>query len=125
MRGDIFNPKQELRELNALRQNNRKLFDSNPENTERLKKLNKLNHNYDRSIDMATKLESIGLINTKENNDIVFEFLLDAGNEATMDNRTILSILEGPKGKLKMISTWTILPNGTKYLSTIKLIPID
>jgi hypothetical protein len=122
MRGDVINPKQELSELNALRQNNRKQFDSNPENMERLKKLNKLNHNYDRSIDMAKKLDSIGLDNTQENNDIIFKLLYDAGK---MNNRTITSVLEGPKGRLKMISTWIIIPSGAKYLSTIKLIPID
>ncbi len=31
---------------------------------------------------------------------------------------------EGPKGVLRVESTWTILPDGGKYLSSIRLIPM-
>jgi hypothetical protein len=125
MRGNVPNPKQELKELNAFQQKNRKLFDANPNNTNRLETLVKLNDNYKRSIDMASKLESIGLKNTKESNDKIFNLLFDAGNKAMVDNRFIKTIIEGPNGMLKMESIWKILPDGTKYLSTVKLIPIS
>lgn len=35
------------------------------------------------------------------------------------------SILEGPNGKLKMESTWKILDDGRKYLSTVVTKPIN
>ncbi len=124
MRGDVADPTQELRELNALKQNNRKLFDSDPNNAVKLESLKKSIHNYERSTDMASKLESIGLTNTKANNDIIFDALLGAGREVTPDNRTVKTILVGPSGTLKMESIWTILPDGRNYLSTVKLIPI-
>jgi hypothetical protein len=34
------------------------------------------------------------------------------------------SEIEGSRGRLRILSTWVILPNETKYLSTIKLVPM-
>ena len=58
------------------------------------------------------------------NNDKIFELLLNAGNGVTENNRIITLLLKGPTGRLRIESIWRILPDGTKYLSTVKLFPL-
>lgn len=114
----------ELRELKQMRQSQRKVFDANPENAERIKRLESMKHNYERSQDMGSKLEFIGLGDTKENNEIIAKHLLQIGEGITPDNRMDFpSVLEGTDGKVKVLSTWSIV-EGKPYLSTIKIIPI-
>jgi len=126
MRGNVPNPSiEEIRALKSLRQNNRRKFDSDPNNARRLEMLERLRYNHKRSTDMGSKLESIGLSNNSVNNNKIYDALLDAGRKATPDNRTVTFILEGSTGRLKVRSTWTILPGGERYLSTFQLIPID
>ncbi|MNI17736.1 hypothetical protein D3C73_711170 [compost metagenome] len=114
----------ELRELKQLRQTQRKVFDADPQNAERIKRLESMKHNYERSEDMRNKLESIGLGDTAENNQYIAEHLLDIGKNITPENRMDFpSVLEGPNGRVKVLTTWSIVA-GKPYLSTIKLIPI-
>lgn len=114
----------ELRELKQMRQSQRKVFDANPENAERIKRLESMKHNYERSQDMGSKLEFIGLGDTKENNEAIAKHLLQIGEGITPDNRMDFpSVLEGTDGKVKVLSTWSIV-EGKPYLSTIKIIPI-
>lgn len=83
-----------------------------------------MKHNFERSDDMKNKLESIGLNDTVENNQSIAKHLLKIGKGITSENRLDFpSILEGPKGKVKVLTTWSIV-DGQPYLSTIKLIPI-
>lgn len=114
----------ELRELKQFRQTQRKVFDADPQNSQRIVQLEKMKHNYERSDDMRHKLESIGLGDTIENNQVIAKHLLDVGKEIAPENRKDFpSVLEGPNGKVKVLSTWSIV-EGQPYLSTIKLIPI-
>ncbi|MEK3722643.1 PrsW family glutamic-type intramembrane protease [Paenibacillus sp. FSL H8-0034] len=113
----------ELRDLKQLRQTQRKVFDADPQNAERIKRLEKMKHNFDRSDDMRQKLESIGLSDTIENNQSIAQHLLEVGKQVNRENTLDFpSILEGPDGKLKVLTTWKMV-DGQPYLSTIKLIP--
>ncbi|MCU6792327.1 PrsW family glutamic-type intramembrane protease [Paenibacillus sp. WQ 127069] len=113
----------ELRDLKQLRQTQRKVFDADPQNAERIKRLEKMKHNFDRSDDMRQKLESIGLSDTIENNQSIAQHLLEVGKQVNPENTLDFpSILEGPDGKLKVLTTWKMV-DGQPYLSTIKLIP--
>lgn len=46
----------ELRELKQLSQTQRKVFDADPQNAERIKRLESMKHNYERSDDMRKNL---------------------------------------------------------------------
>ncbi|MFY1020522.1 hypothetical protein [Ectopseudomonas khazarica] len=125
-RGKVPDVTAELRDLNKLKQSNRKLFDSSPENEKRLEKLNAQKHNLERSKDMSRRLEDIGFPDTPENNEALIKHLLDVGNEVTPERHTwVTSTLTGPKGTLKVESTWKILDDHRAYLTTLKLIPIS
>lgn len=123
-RGKVPDVTEELRDLQRLKQSNRKLFDSSPTNAERLEQLKSQKHNLDRSKDMARHLEEAGLPDTPENNNELIAHLLQVGNKVTPDNRTwVPSTFTGPKGTLKVESTWKILDDQRAYLTTLKLIP--
>ncbi|WP_051620561.1 PrsW family glutamic-type intramembrane protease [Paenibacillus sp. UNC451MF] len=114
---------QELRDLKQLRQTQRKVFDADPQNAKRIKRLEQMKHNFDRSDDMRQKLESIGLSDTIENNQSIAKHLLEVGQQIRPENTLDFpSLLEGPNGKLKVLTTWKMV-DGQPYLSTIKLIP--
>lgn len=123
MRGKVEDPTEELKQMQEFKQNNGKQFNKDPNNAKKLDSLKSKLHTYQRSTDMSNKLNSIGLDDTMENNNKIFEQLLNDGIKATADNREVSSILKGPNGDLKMISIWTILGE-EKYLSTTMLIPI-
>ncbi|UVI33429.1 PrsW family glutamic-type intramembrane protease [Paenibacillus spongiae] len=114
----------ELRELKQLKQTQRKVFDADRQNAERMKKLEKMKHNFERSDDMRQKLESVGLHDTIENNQSIAKHLLEVGKQIKPGNTLDFpSVLEGPNGKkLKVLTTWKMV-DGQPYLSTIKLIP--
>lgn len=124
-RGNVPDLRVQLRELQNLKQTSRKLFDADPNNEILLKSLKDKKHNFERAIDMAKNLEEIGLPNTEEMNNKIINNLLDAGQNASKENRLdIPSVLHGENGSLKVLSTWTIIDDGRAYLSTLKLIPI-
>jgi len=113
-----------LRRLQELKQSSRKDFDKTPSNQKRIDELKKLEHNYERSTDMAETLEDAGLIDTPDGNTAVLEHLLEVGQKVTPTNRLdVASILEGPNGTVKLLTTWTLLPDQRAYLATIKVIP--
>jgi hypothetical protein len=118
-------PEQEHRELRLLKQTRRKEFDSNPANEERLRRLNKLKHNHERSQAMAQAMRDVGL-NPDAEADLrrITEHLLDVGQSVNDDNCTNLpSELDTPAGKLKILSTWKKTDDGKWYLSTLTYIP--
>lgn len=120
---NIQEVKQELRELKQLKQTQRKVFDADPQNAKRIKELEKMKHNFDRSDDMRQKLESIGLSDTIENNQTIAKHLLEVGKQINPNNTLDFpSVLEGKTGKLKVLTTWKLV-DGQPYLATIKLIP--
>ncbi|GGD60030.1 PrsW family glutamic-type intramembrane protease [Paenibacillus nasutitermitis] len=121
---NIQDVKQEIRDLKQLKQTQRKVFDADPKNASRLKSLEKMKHNFERSDDMRKNLESVGLDDTIENNQSIAKHLMDVGKQVKPDHTLdVPSVLEGPSGKLKTLSTWKMV-DGKPYLVTVKLIPM-
>ena len=102
---------------------------SNPENfTKEMKKeLQECEdrlHNYQRSQEMSNTLNTAGIEDTIENNQMIVENLFDAAKEVTEGNTEIISYIEGVNGKVQVVSRWKILPDGTPYLATVILKPV-
>ncbi|MEQ1737139.1 MAG: hypothetical protein ABL886_12145, partial [Rhodoglobus sp.] len=115
---------QEFKDLKQRRQMERKEFDRDPANAARIKELEKLKHNYERSLEMARTLDESGIPETPENNNALLSHLLEQGGQVSAGSRVDFpSEFVGSNGKIKTLSTWVILPDGRAYLSTIKLIP--
>jgi hypothetical protein len=124
-RGGSPDVSDELAALQAFKQQSRKSFDADSTNQTRLDQLKNMQHNYERSQDMARLLDNIGLPSTPQNNEYIVSNLLKTGNTVTPDNRAwVPGRLDGPNGSLVVNSTWTILPDQTAYLSTLRFMPI-
>jgi hypothetical protein len=118
-------PQEELRQLQQLKQKARKEFDKNPENERRLNQIKKLRHNYERSQSMFVAIQQVGLTNSAEDINKIISHLLHIGEIVNLETRANYpSEIEGSRGRLRILSTWVILPDKTKYLSTIKLVPM-
>lgn len=50
---------------------------------------------------------------------IVYE-LLKSANNVTPNNRRTSIVINGSKGNVRVYGTWTILPDGSKRLSTVE-----
>ena len=80
--------------------------------------------NKQRSAEMAKSLENAGLPDTPAVNDEIIRHLLEVGQRINEANRVRYpSEMSGSAGKVKLLSTWTILPDGRAYLSSINVIP--
>ena len=82
-------PKQELAELQAFKQNNRKVFDSNFNNERRLLEIKKLKHNYERSQAMLNSVLLTGFDDSAATVNTIIKHLLDIGqsiNEVNCKN---------------------------------------
>ncbi len=118
-------PKDELRELQQEKQNDRKNYDKDPANEERLEKLKSLKHNWERSQQMFENLSKVGFANSIDTVNTIMSRLIDAGEKITAEakeSKEARSDLHGPTGALKVLSAWRVLPDGSKYLSTIRFI---
>ena len=107
----------------------KELRKSNPENfTKEMKKeLQECEdrlHNYQRSQEMSNTLNTAGIEDTIENNQMIVENLFDAAKEVTEGNTEIISYIEGVNGKVQVVSRWKILPDGNPYLATVILKPV-
>ncbi len=120
-------PKEELQRLQRLKQSDRKKFDAEPQNEERLVFIrDRLKHNWERSQEMFETIKQIGWEDSVEVIDKIIAHLLSVGEGITVETRVRHSSqLEAPLGGLKVQSTWKVLPDGTKYLSTLNFIPIQ
>ncbi|MEK7433932.1 MAG: hypothetical protein AABZ74_12415 [Cyanobacteriota bacterium] len=114
---------EELKSLNEAKKANPKEFEANPENVSKLKNLEKLKHNFERTLEMAKTLERAGIEDTPANNQMIIEKLLEAGKSVTKENKTITTEIKGSKGTVIFESKWDILPDGTKYMNTVILKP--
>ncbi|MGB1239129.1 MAG: hemagglutinin repeat-containing protein, partial [Pseudomonadales bacterium] len=95
--GNLPNVTTERRLLDQFKQKNRKEFDADPANAERLDLLKRQESNFKRSNAMRQNLERVGLTDTPANNQIIMEHLLDVGNKINSDNRVWFpSVLKGP-----------------------------
>lgn len=121
----VMYPQEELRQLQQLKQKARKEFDKNPENECRLNQIKKLRHNYERSQAMFASIQQVGLTNSAQDINKIISHLLDIGELVILETRVDYpSEIEGSRGRLRVLSTWVVLPDETKYLSTIKLVPM-
>lgn len=118
-------PKQELSELQSFKQSNRRLFDSDSNNEKRLLEIKKLKHNYERSRGMLNSILLAGFDDSSETVNIIIEHLLEVGQAINQTNReNHKSEIVSPNGVLLVISTWKILSDGERYLTTINFNPI-
>lgn len=117
--------KQELSELQAFKQSKRKLFDSDSNNEKRLSQIKKLKHNYERSRAMLNSILLAGFDESSETVNIIVEHLLAVGQAINKTNReNHKSEIVSPNGVLLVISTWKILSDRERYLTTINFNPI-
>jgi hypothetical protein len=117
--------KQELSELQAFKQSNRKLFDSDSNNEKRLLEIKKLKHNYERSRAMLNSILLAGFDESSETVNIIIEHLLEVGQVINKTNReNYKSEIVSPNGVLLVVSTWKILSDRERYLTTINFNPI-
>ena len=114
----------ELKSLKNERQTARKEFDKDPGKAARIEKLEQLKHNAERSAEMAKSLEKAGLPDTPAVNDEIIRHLLEIGQRINEGNRVRYpSEMSGSAGKVKLLSTWVILPDGRAFLASINVIP--
>jgi len=97
-----------------------KEFAKNPANAVRLKQVTDQMHNIERSRDMDRVLVNGGIHNTPENNSIIMDKLLDSAHSVTTSNRQTSVVVSGHNGSVRVYATWTILPDGSKRLSTVQ-----
>jgi len=117
-------PEEELRQLQELKQKDRKRFDASRENEWRLKEIKNLKHNYERSQEMFESIKKSGLADSVDGISTIIAHLLFVGEEVDVQSPVRHpSKLEGPLGNLKVLSTWTVLPDGMRYLSSLNIIP--
>lgn len=115
---------QERSALKQFRQNDRKTFDANPDNIERIRRLDRLEYNYKRSNEMAATLLKAGIPDTPAANAKIIDHLLDVGQNINSKNRVdYRSVISGSDGDVKVYSTWKLTPEGNAYLSSLNLIP--
>ena len=125
-----FADEEKIRELQAIKQAQRKEFDSDPQNEELLNALKDKRHNYERSISMAQVLIAAGLAESREQ---MMLLLLDAGSRAAADGDIVDSSIEGTNGTVQVSSVWRFILNGDialdavdiRYLTTVITKPID
>jgi filamentous hemagglutinin len=111
------------KEYNALKDSkiaNQSLFAKDPSNAVRLKQLSDQMHNIERSRDMDRVLNNAGIPNTPANNSMIMDKLLDSATGVTPANRQTSVVVSGDSGSVRVYATWTILPDGSKRLSTVQ-----
>jgi hypothetical protein len=115
----------QIKDLNKQKQQDQKAWNKDPQNEKNLTKLKDLQYNKQKSEGMSDTLEKAGIPDTPEENARIKQHLLEQGKNATPENRQVTSEIAGSKGKVKLVSTWTQLPDGRWRLATVRAIPID
>ena len=119
-------PKEELKQLQEMKQTKRQEFDRNAQNEKRLSKIKSLKHNYERSQEMFKTLINSGMTDSIEDVNKLILHLLDVGNkfsgESSLKGKQT-SYFSAPNGEISIESYWEVLPDKTRYLSTIILKP--
>jgi len=117
-------PVEELKELQELKQTDRKNFEANAGNARRLKEIKNLKHSYERSQEMFASINKIGLGDSVNDIIVIIRHLFAVGKEVDVQSPVRHpSKLDGLLGTLKVLSTWAVLPDGMRYLSSINIIP--
>ncbi|MGC0811545.1 VENN motif pre-toxin domain-containing protein [Pantoea agglomerans] len=117
--GDLESLHGEYNSLKDAKISSQKEFAKDPSNAKRMEVLEKQIHNIERSQDMSRVLDEAGIGNTDSNNSMIMDKLLDSAQVATLENRKTSAVVSGPNGSVRVYATWTMLPDGTKRLSTV------
>ncbi|MGI8488887.1 hemagglutinin repeat-containing protein [Pectobacterium sp. S5] len=117
--GDLEFLQNEYNLLKDAKISSQKEFAKDPSNAVKLKQLSDQIHNIERSRDMDRVLNNAGISNTSANNSMIMDKLLDSAQSATPSSRQTSVVVSGPNGSVRVYATWTILPDGTKRLSTV------
>ncbi|GLY63166.1 hypothetical protein Pcaca05_40230 [Pectobacterium carotovorum subsp. carotovorum] len=118
--GDLEVLQKEYNTLKDSQVANQSLFAKDPSNAVRLKQLSDQIHNIERSRDMDRVLNNAGISNTPTNNSMIMDKLLDSATSVTPANRQTSVVVSGDSGSVRVYATWTILPDGSKRLSTVQ-----
>ncbi len=117
--------KKEYTRLQQFKQTSRKDYDKDPENEKTLDRIKAARHNYERSQEMYESIKSVGMTDSIQDVKKLIESLLSVGEDVTVSAPSARSTeVPASAGKLKIDSKWKILPDGTRYLTTITVIPI-
>nr|WP_233174393.1 hypothetical protein [Elizabethkingia sp. ASV34] len=111
-------------ELKKLKQTQRKVFDSNPENNLKLKNIQKDIENINKSINNKKGLEKAGYFDDINGNKKVFDYVLAIANKNASNIKQgewLIVPMRGPKGNVTTMTQWQKLSNGKLYLKTIKI----
>ncbi len=118
-------PREELYRLQQMKQTQRKEFDKDPANAIRLEEIKRLRHNYERSQEMFESIKKMGFAGSISDIDAIITSLISVGEQVTIETSVRHpSEIKAPKGGIRVLSTWRILPDGTKYLTTINFMPL-
>ncbi|WP_276202748.1 hemagglutinin repeat-containing protein [Pectobacterium brasiliense] len=118
--GDLEFLQKEYNLLKDAKISSQKEFAKDPSNAVKLKQLSDQIHNIERSRDMNRVLNNAGISNTSANNSMIMDKLLDSAQSATPSSRQTSVVVSGPNGSVRVYATWTILPDGSKRLSTVQ-----
>ncbi|WP_276203196.1 hemagglutinin repeat-containing protein [Pectobacterium brasiliense] len=118
--GDLEFLQKEYNLLKDAKISSQKEFAKDPSNAVKLKQLSDQIHNIERSRDMNRVLNNAGISNTPTNNSMIMDKLLDSATSVTPANRQTSVVVSGDSGSVRVYATWTILPDGSKRLSTVQ-----
>jgi hypothetical protein len=112
----------ELKQLKAERQSDRKAFDADPEKAKRLERLEAIQHNYERSQGNLRSLLKVGMADDVSDVEKIIDKLLDLG--ASVDVKATAgkfspTAVDAPLGKLLVDAAFKEDDSGQKYLVTI------
>ena len=116
-----FPEREELERLKADRRAEQRTFNKDQTKVKRLKFLEEgPEYNYKRSQGNLKVLLNVGMVDSVENLNKIISHLLDIGATVTVDTRLRHpSRLKAPNGQMKVVSTWKILEDDTKYLTSL------
>ncbi|WP_162556790.1 VENN motif pre-toxin domain-containing protein, partial [Proteus sp. TJ1640] len=118
--GDLTTLKADYNALKDLQVKNQSQFAKDPNNFDKLRILESKIHNVEKSRDMNKVLNNAGIPDTPLNNSMIINELLKSANDVTATNRRTSIVINGSKGNVRVYGTWTILPDGSKRLSTVE-----
>jgi hypothetical protein len=83
--------------------------------------LARIQHNYERSIDLSNKLREAGILETEDNIHKLICLLLEAGTKATTENDVVAFYVVGSCGRVKIESVWSFYPDIGVMLETAEV----
>lgn len=118
----------ELKRLQEFKQQNRKEYDKNASNEEALERIKAQKHNFERSQAMLAEVLKSGLRDDVSTVNSLVTAIIAAGEGATVEpdrgGASGSATIETPKTKLSIDGKFKVLPDGSKYLTTVIVKPV-